>query len=320
MTKRKSIPSSDRSHMLLMNQHACCICGKSGVQIHHINGDHSDNDPSNLAVLCIRHHDDATKPRGMSARLNADQIKEYKATWEKACHERTSKGARACTAFFMVDYRNAERIRQLFSQLTSIEYVQAFEIICDQLKEETRLRKDQGFDKSLEPNLIWSPHLEKLLPFVRQGNPHPSIFEGAQGHPSDPLFPNASVFSDVRVPLYEIWCQLMVRALIAVRTPYLLVDLLNLDDFENSSLAGCLVAFNGMLAGNVYSPGDWSKKPISQTELTVSNEKAILSANLRLKTHYVYSLTGADSLSEGRSNGLLMLRDFYEFRFCCEDQ
>ena len=58
--ERVPIPAPIRAELLIGNQHACCICGKSGVQIHHINENPSDNKSSNLAVLCLHHHDEAT--------------------------------------------------------------------------------------------------------------------------------------------------------------------------------------------------------------------------------------------------------------------
>lgn len=40
-----------------LNQHSCEICGSTWrLQIHHIDGDHSNNKLSNLQVLCAKHH------------------------------------------------------------------------------------------------------------------------------------------------------------------------------------------------------------------------------------------------------------------------
>jgi HNH endonuclease len=35
----------------------CYICGSTeGLQVHHINGNHNDNRPENLAYVCLFHH------------------------------------------------------------------------------------------------------------------------------------------------------------------------------------------------------------------------------------------------------------------------
>lgn len=302
------IDPSLRSKLLINNQHACCVCGKSGVQIHHINGDHSDNKPSNLAVLCLPHHDVATASSGLSARLRPEEIRQYKKKWEEACLDRVKKGARARTAFFMVDYKNAERIRQLFSQLSLSECESAYQILSVDLRQETSLREEQGFNVSIEPTLIWSTPVERLLESLRHGQVHPAIFDGLEGHPQDPLLPSGPAFSDWRIPVYDIWCQLMVRAIVAVRTPFLINDLALLEDPVNGGLAGSLVAFEGRMKGAVATPDEWEEKPGTETTLTVEGDKAIMTTKLRLKTHYVYSFTAAQSLSNGRGCGLLIIR------------
>lgn len=308
MGKRKSLSRSLRARILLRNQHACCICGKSGVQIHHINSDPGDNDPDNLAVLCLEHHDEATAPGGLTARLRPEEIRQYKENWENACRDRREKGARARTAFFMVDYKNAERLRQLFAQLSPTECEIVHEIMTMQLREETALREEQGYDISIEPNLEWSTPVEQLLEYVRRGEAHPDIFEGASGHPRDPLLPSGPAFSDKRVPLYDIWCQLMARALVIAGSPFILEDLLQLDDPISSGLGGSLIAFEGHLEGEVAYPDEWETNPVSETELRVSNDDTEWFSTLRLKTHYVYSLTASSCLASGRGCGLLLLR------------
>lgn len=308
MGKRKNIPPALRSSVLLDNQHACCICGKGGVQIHHIDSDPLNNDSMNLAVLCMDHHGEATAPKGLTAKLNPEEIAKYKDRWEKACRDRIQKAARARNAFFMVDYKNAERIRQLFSQLSSVEYEYSFQCLSSELKEESQLRKQQGYDISIEPTIIWSSNVECLLPSIRKGEPHPQIFNGLKGHPKDSLLPSAPPFSDVRISLFDIWCQLMVRALVAVRKPYIMTDLLLLEAPLNCGLSGNLVAFNGYLKGSIAPPDEWRNVPVSETTLSVSNDMSILSTRLILKTHYIYSITGATCLEGGRSSGLLMLR------------
>jgi len=215
----------------------------------------------------------------------------------------------------MVDYKNAERIRQLFVQLSASECQQAYHILIRELKEESTLRQAQKFDVSLEPTLMWSTVVERLLESIRLREVRPSVFQGMQGHPKDPLLPVGPPFSDPNKAYYDIWCQLMIRAIIAVRMPYLLKDLLSLQEPSDSGLlAGSLVAFEANLHGSVAPPGKHQEIPVSKTTLTLSNESATISTELQLKTHYVYSETAASSLEGGRSSGLLFLRSINSFK------
>jgi hypothetical protein len=302
-----------RSEILILNNHSCCVCGKGGVQIHHINSDSSDNRLENLAVLCLDHHDKATSPKGLSASLKPEEIKTYKERWETSCEELNYKTARSRTAFFMVDYKNAERIRQLYTQLTKSELLTAYEKVKNELIEEDPLRESQGFDVSLEPNTSWkNPYLQRLVDEIPNGSPHPEIFMGAESHPLDPYLPASPAFADIRTPLYDIWCQIMIRCLIATRKTY---DINTLQKFINPNeleITGSLVVFNGRVSGDVEEPSNYKEKPVCHTTLKVDNENSVWISQLSIKTHYVYSYTAAESLSDGRSNGVLLFRSVDE--------
>ena len=53
---RKSITPKLRAAVLEEYDHRCAICGSHRPQIHHIDEDHSNNDPLNLLPLCPNHH------------------------------------------------------------------------------------------------------------------------------------------------------------------------------------------------------------------------------------------------------------------------
>ena len=82
MPKRKSIPPKIEREILFRNEASCCVCGKNNVQIHHIDGNHSNNELRNLAVLCIEHHDQASSKSSMTRRLSPTLIKKFKSDWE----------------------------------------------------------------------------------------------------------------------------------------------------------------------------------------------------------------------------------------------
>jgi hypothetical protein len=305
---RVKIPDSLRSQILIANQHACCICGNAGVQIHHINEKPDDNRSANLAVLCLNHHDEATSVTGLSAKLSPSEIRKYKRQWEEACVERVKRAARGRTAFFMVDYKNAERIRQIYAQLSEREFQQAYETLKSEFQEEEKFRQEQGFDISPEPNTAWNEPTRRMLSWVQAGDPHPKPFHKAKGHPQDPMFPTGAIWIHPEIAYYDLWCQIMVRAIIAVRNPFDLDELLKLEKPEVANLAGSLVAFEGQVKGDIAPPRKWEQKPVCYTVLSRESFDTIWRSKLALKTHYVYSVTAAECLSDGYENGVLMIR------------
>jgi hypothetical protein len=308
-SERIAIPDSVRTRVLLANRHACCICQKIDVQIHHIDGDNSNNVEDNLAVLCLPHHDKATAPPTLTAKLRPGDVKIYKASWEAMCADESARLARSRTAFFMVDYKNADRIRQLFAQLTSQECLHAYVALTDQFQEEDKLRKEQHFDISLEPNTSWNSATRVLLEFVKRGEVHPSRFRQCDTHPLDALYPRGFFDNgEAAFAYYDLWCQIMVRAILAAKGSYDIGDLMRVKDLSCLSLAGRLISFSGSLRGNVAFPDTYARSPVSKTVLTVQGGMQTWRTELLLKTHYVYSTTAASSLSKGRSNGLLIMR------------
>ena len=307
--RRTKIPKVARSRILVANQHACCVCGKGDVQIHHIDSDPSNHDAGNLAVLCLGHHDKATAPIGLTARLTPGDVASYKSSWEARCAERLSRVQRSRTAFFMVDYKNAERIRQLFGQLTNADCKAAHTILCRELVEEEVLRNQQKFDRSMEPNTRWDSTTKSLLSWIVRAEPHPKYFHQAPGHPKDRLYPTGGNVEDIQMArVYDRWCQIMVRAILAIRPAMAVDELLALPDPKDAGLSGSLLTFAGAIRGSVPLPSQWKKEPTSKVELRCVAAAGTVVATLAIKTHYVYSDTAAFALSKGAANGVLVLR------------
>ena len=149
-----------------------------------------------------------------------------------------------------------------------------------------------------------------MLSFVQAGTSHPPPFHDIKGHPRDPLLPTGAIWLHPEVLYYDLWCQIMVRAVIAVCAPYDLDDLMRLGSAEASNLSGNLVTFEGQLKGRVVEPAKWRTNPVCRTQLTRELDGVIWQADLSIKTHYVYSLTAAEGLSDGDENGVLAIRGF----------
>jgi hypothetical protein len=86
MTERKPripIPDDVAADALFRSDRTCCVCHKSGrqVQIHHINDNPADNDPVNLAVLCLECHAQTQLTGGFGRKLNAKLVTLYRDHW-----------------------------------------------------------------------------------------------------------------------------------------------------------------------------------------------------------------------------------------------
>lgn len=83
MEDRVKIPKKIESTLMFQNDHTCCICREKGkdVQIHHILS-RNNNNPSNLAVLCLDCHSRVTGSRGLGKKFTIYEIKQYKRDWE----------------------------------------------------------------------------------------------------------------------------------------------------------------------------------------------------------------------------------------------
>jgi HNH endonuclease len=81
-SSRRLIPRQTERNVLFRNQSICCVCQKRGVQIHHIDGNPSNNSPSNLCVLCIEHHAEASSTSAMVKGLSSSLLRQYKKAWE----------------------------------------------------------------------------------------------------------------------------------------------------------------------------------------------------------------------------------------------
>lgn len=311
VTERVRIPSGVRSEVLIANRHLCCVCQDGFLQIHHMNGDPSDNAPDNLAVLCMKHHEMATAPRGMTARLTQNEVRQYKRDHEAACAIRAHKTARGRTAFFMVDYKNVERIYQLYAQISDSERRRAVTVLAEEFQEEAVLRKEQGYSGSIEPNTNWNPTTQSLLGLIEAGVVHPSPFQQVEGHPKDPNLPR-------RMPAkahHDIWVQILVRAMLTARPAIPVEDLMKLEEPDQAALEGRLVTLSGKVKGKYFNCDDYTQHPIAKTALFLRSPEAVWRAVLHLKTHYVYSSTAAQALTSGRTQGLVLFRGVKQMKY-----
>jgi hypothetical protein len=68
----------------------CCVCEDRSkhVQIHHLDRNPNNNAPDNLVVLCLEHHDEATRRSGIGRSLSKGQLRKYREQWLEKVHSR----------------------------------------------------------------------------------------------------------------------------------------------------------------------------------------------------------------------------------------
>jgi hypothetical protein len=83
---RPKVPDAIAAAVPAANRHTCCICEeRKHIQIHHIDGDEANNDPANLAVVCLDDHSRVTGDEGLGRRFSPAEVRVYKRRWEAIC-------------------------------------------------------------------------------------------------------------------------------------------------------------------------------------------------------------------------------------------
>jgi len=79
---RVEIPPEVSARVLFESDRICCICRqKRPVQIHHMDENPANNDPENLAVLCLDCHRDTQIRGGFDRKLDEGQVRLYRDDW-----------------------------------------------------------------------------------------------------------------------------------------------------------------------------------------------------------------------------------------------
>ena len=83
-TRRKNNPKA-YTHILLKSRRCCCLCfglkndhAEKKGQIAHLDHDPSNDEPDNLAFLCLDHHDQYDSKTSQSKSLQPTEVKAYR--------------------------------------------------------------------------------------------------------------------------------------------------------------------------------------------------------------------------------------------------
>ena len=310
--KRVPMPKSIEAQVLLANRHACCVCQKPQVQLHHIDENPANNKPDNIAVLFLPHHDLATMKIGLSRKLKAAEVKVYKEEWEAKCASDIEALSRDRLRYYATVYKNPPRIRELFGSLQKQRRITLVNELEKQLiDDKAQHNSDQGFKWQANPG---DNDLTKELMFsLRAGELWPSILPRVGGHPDDPDYPielgpphGMTAFHG-----FDLYCQLMTRVLALANMP---LDLLSLWALREPDLidqyAGHLVMFRERAIGRgIYPPRAADDNPLGRIQFRVQRKGRVYRAMMAIKNMYVFSDTAALNLGQSKVCGLGILED-----------
>src|ERR1700733_9351588 len=120
---RARIPKAVRERLISRNAGFCCVCKQRGlgVHIHHIDGDNSNNDDANLAVLCVGDHDRFHRPTAYALPnhrdLSAEEILKYKGSWECFVEEARAEHPKVlAVASIFGTYEEAHSVKLAFQR------------------------------------------------------------------------------------------------------------------------------------------------------------------------------------------------------------
>jgi hypothetical protein len=96
--RRTKVPAATAAQVQFLSDRTCCVCrtSKKSTQLHHLDADPSNHNPTNLALLCLDCHNDTQMRGGFGRKLDAEQIALYRSDWyELVAAERESSRSRA---------------------------------------------------------------------------------------------------------------------------------------------------------------------------------------------------------------------------------
>lgn len=108
MAQRVRIPESLRREIMWKTNNRCCVCQTPYFQIHHLDGDPSNNDLDNLAPLCPNCHDQAGLSRPLSTRLSEERIGHLRDRWYDYCEARKENSNVSANA--VLKMKNFQRV------------------------------------------------------------------------------------------------------------------------------------------------------------------------------------------------------------------
>jgi hypothetical protein len=93
MAKRRvPIPDNLAAEVMFASDCTCCVCRDPNrkTEVHHIDGDPSNNDFANLAVVCKDHQSEAHTDHAFASNLTSDLVRIYNESWRATVRAKLS--------------------------------------------------------------------------------------------------------------------------------------------------------------------------------------------------------------------------------------
>jgi hypothetical protein len=261
---RVAIPRHVQNAVLLGNRHACCVCQHPRVQLHHIDGNPSNSASENIAALCLEHHDMASMQIGLTRKLQPDQIRTYKAEWEKRCSTDIQALSRNRFTFYYCIYKNPPRILEAYTSLSEAERKNAVECIKNRLIDEQDPKDhDRLFGMNLVPQINDPTDLALLS--IYQSEARPSYLRTFKPHPADPNYSADFSSQDAMLGfhMHDLWYQVVTQTMAEARGSIPIEDLFKFDTEDDlDPFMGSLVTFWLSVRGkDIHIPKMWEENP-----------------------------------------------------------
>jgi hypothetical protein len=160
---RIQIPPAIKRNVLAKGLCVCCVCKERGIGInfHHIDGNPANNVEDNVAILCLKEHDQHHRPnaydRAKHLELGEEKIKEFKREWELTVAECQSENPKVIAVVNM--YGKIDNIHSIRFLLQNIES----KIIYQRIYHLLTGKPDQWLD-NISEEVAWLGKNVKLAP------------------------------------------------------------------------------------------------------------------------------------------------------------
>ncbi len=156
---REPIPDNVAADVLYGSNRTCCVCNEPGrsIQIHHIDGDPSNNRPENLAVLCLQCHNETEIRGGFGRQLTPPLVEKYRDEWIARVAARRARADELAV-------RRSAGLALLTPAQGLTEFIRLIPLIRADALRESRRRWDSGVSSEmLQGNYDYIAVLQNVL-------------------------------------------------------------------------------------------------------------------------------------------------------------